>query len=230
MAKRTAKKKSAPKKQAASAAGSPQIKTIVIAVGIFAAAVLLGVVSSLIRSKQLANDNILSTTTVSSITVKDKENNKEYKIPVKPASASAVSKSNPTPVVNKPIKRDYARLFVPASSKEKILKVEIDEAKHLFDSGKAVFIDARGSSSFNFGHIKGALSLPVSLLDPELPKYKDKFKDKVLVTYCSGAGCHLSDKAAYKLFDKGYKNVVIFFGGWSKWMQAGYPKVIKERK
>ncbi|MBP7791441.1 MAG: rhodanese-like domain-containing protein [Candidatus Goldbacteria bacterium] len=127
----------------------------------------------------------------------------------------------PTKVYHIPLKYKY--LFDERKKKEDFPKIHLEEAKVLFESGKAVFIDARSTGEYNDGHIPGALSMPVGDVQNKIPQYKDILQDKVLVPYCHGAGCHLSDKVAYALFDAGYKKIVIYFGGWPEWTQANMP-------
>ncbi len=135
------------------------------------------------------------------------------------------SQPTPTPVPTKVyhIPSKYRYLFKDQKKKEDIPKIHLEEAKVLMESGKAVFIDARGAGEYNDAHIPGALSIPVADAQNKIQQYKDILKDKVLVPYCHGAGCHLSDKVAYALFDAGYKKVVIYFGGWPEWTQANMP-------
>ncbi len=184
----------------------------------------------------------LSTITTNYIIVKDKDRKHEYKIPLKPAMAKSLGfPATPvTPEVtvttqaNKNVttaittttqteKKDFSYLFNPVDSKEKIHRIDIDAAKFLFDSGKAIFIDSRSITEYNQAHIKGAIPIPVNMIMDNIPKYKDKLKGKVLITYCHGIGCHLSDKVAYQLFDSGYRKICIFFGGWPKWNEYKYP-------
>lgn len=127
----------------------------------------------------------------------------------------------PTKVYHIPFK--YSNLFKEHSKKEDIPKIHLEEAKVLFESGRALFIDARSAGEYNDAHIPGAVLITVGEAPTKIPQLKDVLKDKVLVPYCHGAGCHLSDKVAYSLFDAGYKKVVIYFGGWPEWTQANMP-------
>jgi rhodanese-related sulfurtransferase len=122
---------------------------------------------------------------------------------------------------------DYSYLYNEPASKEEIIKIDITEAKNLFDSGKAVFVDARGQAEYDLGHIKGAVSVPAAATPEEIAKLKDILAGKVLVTYCHGAGCHLADKSALMLYDAGYRKTAIFFGGWPKWNELSYPTTLK---
>lgn len=137
--------------------------------------------------------------------------------PVRDAPA-AISQEQPYAVDGR-----YRHLFRDVNSKEAILKIHIDEAKVLFESNMAVFVDTRSIYEYNQSHIKGAVSIPAGTPPDRISEMKSVLDNKVLVTYCSGTGCHLADKAAHVLFDMGYKKIVIFFGGWPEWTQAGMP-------
>lgn len=115
-------------------------------------------------------------------------------------------------------------LLKPADRWEKIIELNTAEAKFLYDSGNAVFVDARGANEYKEGHIKGAVSIPLNNADTLIPGLKDSFAGKIAVTYChGGAQCRLSYKVAQKLYEAGIKNTAIFFGGWPQWTQNSYP-------
>lgn len=129
----------------------------------------------------------------------------------------------PTPTKVYHIPAKYKYLFKAVDKKDDIPKIHIEEAKVLFESGKALFIDARGITEYNQSHIPGAISIMVGEAASKIPQLADVLKDKVLVPYCHGAGCHLSDKVAYALFDAGYRKLAIYFGGWPEWLNAKMP-------
>ena len=110
----------------------------------------------------------------------------------------------------------------PVDSKANIYRIDIEDAKYLYEHG-ALFVDARGPNEYAEAHIKGSINVPVNSTPDYIAKLKDKMEGKILVTYCHGIGCHLSDKAAYLLYDAGYRKLVIFFGGWPKWNEHKYP-------
>jgi rhodanese-related sulfurtransferase len=100
--------------------------------------------------------------------------------------------------------------------------ITLNEAYRLY-STNAIFIDARDYVEYEIGHIRGAVSLPYT----EFEKYKfvlDTISAYTpLVAYCDGEECDLSIMLGDKLFETGYKEVYIFFGGWVDWQLAGYP-------
>jgi rhodanese-related sulfurtransferase len=215
-----------------------------ISIIILLAAVLVGIVATTARKAGLANNSVASTVSTNNITITDPTTKKSFSIEVKPASASmsvqqgaqntgsvkidkTVSKVPSAAVINSSPKQagDFSYLFKEAESKTAIQKISLDEAKWLFNNHKAIFIDARGKNEYDERHIFGAYSIPAGDTAASISRTAGVLKDKgkVIVSYCHGVGCHLSDKTAYALYDAGYKNVLIFFGGWNTWTDAKYP-------
>lgn len=98
------------------------------------------------------------------------------------------------------------------------------QVKELFDNKEAVFVDARESSIFSQGHIHGALSIPLADLEVALPVFMKQVPfEKSLVIYCGGYGCHDSKNLGENLLQKGYRQVLIFEGGYPEWKDAGFP-------
>jgi rhodanese-related sulfurtransferase len=104
----------------------------------------------------------------------------------------------------------------------KPLAIKIDKAYQLYKQG-VKFIDARMPEEYAEGHIKGAINIPFDG-DENYRNILNSFsKDEILVTYCSGTECDLSVLLGDELFEKGFKRVYIFFGGWNDWVERNYP-------
>lgn len=102
------------------------------------------------------------------------------------------------------------------------LAIKIDKAYQLYKQG-VKFIDARMPEEYAEGHIKGAINIPFDG-DESYRNILNSFsKDEILVTYCSGTECDLSVLLGDELFEKGFKRVYIFFGGWNDWVERNYP-------
>ena len=100
--------------------------------------------------------------------------------------------------------------------------IHIEQAYTLFKNG-ITFIDARDVSDYLAGHIKNAVNIPFEDFD-NYKQMLDKLpKDKPVVTYCAGTECDLSILLGNLLFEEGYKQVYVFFGGWIDWTNANYP-------
>ena len=97
------------------------------------------------------------------------------------------------------------------------------EAQALFDSSKALFIDARHDFDYKLGHIKGAINVPLKDFDTAKSALSSVPKNRLIVSYCDGAECNSSIELSVKLMKEGYTNVRIFFGGWREWRDAGLP-------
>lgn len=98
------------------------------------------------------------------------------------------------------------------------------DAVALFDSGCAVFVDARHKIDYDLGHIRGAISLPAKTPAEEfLSRLGDIPKEVAVVTYCDGAECNSSLDLAVRLEKAGFTNVKVFFGGWNEWQVNSLP-------
>jgi rhodanese-related sulfurtransferase len=107
---------------------------------------------------------------------------------------------------------------------EKTFMINLEQSKALFDSGKAIFVDARDPAECDAGHIKGAINLPWEEFGMKYPEVSKALPmDSLLVTYCAGADCEMSVNLGRKLRSIGYKDVRVFEGGWQLWVKAGYP-------
>ena len=86
------------------------------------------------------------------------------------APAPATDEQSPTPTP------------APAASEAEVPRVPVAEARALYDSGAAVFVDVRDLASYGSSHIAGARPIPlfqVASRADELPR------DKRIITYCS---------------------------------------------
>mgnify|MGYP001442404164 FL=1 len=63
-----------------------------------------------------------------------------------------------------------------------IPRITLEEAKKAFDTGTAIFVDTRDSSSYSFSRIKGAIHLPMSEFATGWQKIS---KGKKIIAYCS---------------------------------------------
>lgn len=80
--------------------------------------------------------------------------------------------------------------------------VSLDELDSMVRDENVLLLDVRPSIEYEFGHITGAISVPI----PDLMlKLKDISKDKEIVAYCRGPFCVLADDAVKLLHEKGYK-------------------------
>jgi rhodanese-related sulfurtransferase len=102
--------------------------------------------------------------------------------------------------------------------------ISLDEARALFLTEGAVFIDARPEEVFRAGHIKGALNLPPDEIGETLPDFMTQIPhDSLIIAYCDGEHCSLSEDAAFFLASMGYTHVQVMKNGWTVWQGANMP-------
>ena len=80
--------------------------------------------------------------------------------------------------------------------------VSLDELESMINDENVLLMDVRPSVEYEFGHITGAVSVPVKDL---LCCLKDFSKEKEIIAYCRGPFCVLADEAVKVLSEKGYK-------------------------
>ncbi|MDP2722684.1 MAG: metalloregulator ArsR/SmtB family transcription factor [Bacteroidales bacterium] len=80
--------------------------------------------------------------------------------------------------------------------------VNLDELETMIGNKNVLLLDVRPSAEFEFGHITGAVSVP---MDELLCCLKDFSKEKEIIAYCRGPFCVLADEAVQVLSEKGYK-------------------------
>jgi rhodanese-related sulfurtransferase len=97
-------------------------------------------------------------------------------------------------------------------------------SRALWESGAAVFLDARSEQDYAGGHIAGALSLPVTEFDAAFSRVRPKLDPEMpLVAYCDGEHCDLSQRLLMKLQPLGFTNALVLVNGWTVWQKAGLP-------
>ena len=101
--------------------------------------------------------------------------------------------------------------------------ISLSEAKLLFESDKALFVDARHFFDYRRGHIRSAVNIPLTDFDNRGEMIASLPKDRIIVVYCDAAECNSSIELAAKLYERGFGGVRIFFGGWQDWTSNNLP-------
>jgi rhodanese-related sulfurtransferase/predicted transcriptional regulator len=91
--------------------------------------------------------------------------------------------------------------------------VSIEALESMIRNENVLLLDVRPSVEFEFGHITGALSVPMNELMEQLKNIK---KDKDIIAYCRGPFCVLADEAVKILSEQGY-NVRRLDEGYPEW-------------
>lgn len=109
-----------------------------------------------------------------------------------------------------------------SENRKPLPEVTIQEMQKLLNHGDVFCIDARSGAEYLQGHIQSAISIPADEYDRSLASHLELFaSSKMVVVYCDGSGCDLSNLVAKKLMASGMDRVSIFTAGWSAWKNAG---------
>lgn len=80
--------------------------------------------------------------------------------------------------------------------------VSLSELEQMVNAENVLLLDVRPSHEYEFGHITGAVSVPMNELMANL---KSITKDKEIIAYCRGPFCVLADEAVKLLKERGYQ-------------------------
>ena len=101
-------------------------------------------------------------------------------------------------------------------------QIDFPLVHEIWKKGNAVFVDARSASSFNRGHIPGAVNVPINRVISTLAVLPAD-KSVLLITYCGSIECPNAYQLMNVLLAKGYQNVKFFPRGLRGWQALGYP-------
>lgn len=105
-----------------------------------------------------------------------------------------------------------------SNSSKGVRFIALDEAMKLHAEPGALFIDARHPAAFRAGAIPGSVNLSRVNFERDYAGKDSLLKGaKTLVVYCTSRNCEDSSIVATKLHNLGFKNVLVFEGGWAEW-------------
>ena len=103
--------------------------------------------------------------------------------------------------------------------RDSLRPVSREELMELSRSGAVTILDVRPEDEFALGHLPGALSVPLSLLEARLAELDPT---QEVIAYCRGPYCVLSYEAAATLRARGF-SVRRLEDGFPEWRAAGLP-------
>ena len=129
------------------------------------------------------------------------------------------------PLIKRFGRGEFRESFFQAAEYPGVRLITRAEAENLWQTGEAVFFDARGPSLFEEGHVPRARNLPGVGSVAALPVHLSKIsRDSTLVIYCEGGDCQSSLALAQRLHAEGFRDIRVFTGGWEEWQKAGLPE------
>lgn len=102
---------------------------------------------------------------------------------------------------------------------EKISKSQLKEA--LDNQESLLLVDVLSADSFNHRHIPGAINIPLkeNVTFAQQVQAKARSKDQRIIVYCASTRCDASEKAAEKLENAGFTNIVCYEKGLEGWFE-----------
>jgi rhodanese-related sulfurtransferase len=102
-------------------------------------------------------------------------------------------------------------------------KVNTRELANLLDNDTVAIVDARLPVDYQAGHLKGAISVPVTSNPQQCEKAISHVpKERRIIVYSHSNGCNYGERVAKELLAQGYHNISLFRGGWVEW-EKHYP-------
>jgi rhodanese-related sulfurtransferase/DNA-binding transcriptional ArsR family regulator len=80
--------------------------------------------------------------------------------------------------------------------------VSFDELEQMITEQNVLLLDVRPTREFDSGHITGAISIPLDVLNTSFKGYSNNIE---IVAYCRGPFCMLADAAVKLLKEQGYR-------------------------
>jgi len=103
-------------------------------------------------------------------------------------------------------------------------EITLEQARSLWEEGKALFIDPRPLFSYAEGHIPGAFQCSPGEIEWRMEEIRREVEGKEVVICCEDAICSQGKEIVEFLKKEGIKGVRLFKGGFEEWREAGYPE------
>lgn len=85
---------------------------------------------------------------------------------------------------------------------------------------EVVVFDTRYRGDMEFGHVPGAIGLPIDSTQQEVAlRLEGIDRRRTIVLYCQSAGCGFSDRMAVVLASFGFEDIRLFREGWIGWKE-----------
>ena len=97
--------------------------------------------------------------------------------------------------------------------------ISISDLEAAIKKGEVVILDVNGTSTYEKGHIPGAIDFRAN--KDKITTLLGENKDKLVVAYCGGPTCSAYKAGAKAAEEAGFKNIKHLSAGLSGWLQAG---------
>lgn len=127
-------------------------------------------------------------------------------------------------LIKKFLRGEFRQAFFLKESYPGLVFITLPEVVELWHNQTALIVDSRQASEFRRGHVPGAISVPLEeIKSGNYGSLERLTTAKPLVIYCEGGDCLTSYNLARFLYERGYRDLRVFSGGWAEWLAAGLP-------
>ncbi|MAS93422.1 MAG: sulfurtransferase [Verrucomicrobiales bacterium] len=112
-------------------------------------------------------------------------------------------------------------LFATAAFAGEYPDISISELEEAIQKKEVIVLDVNGTSSYEKGHIPGAIDFRGN--KKEIASLLGEDKDKLVVAYCGGPSCSAYKAGAKAAEEAGFTNIKHLSAGISGWLQASKP-------
>ncbi len=112
-----------------------------------------------------------------------------------------------------------------AADNPDLARVSPEALRALLQDNSVALVDARSTDKFDAAHIPSAINLPADTAAETLQVQSLPIdKERLVVTYCDGGSCAVSEYLGTMLRDEaGCREVHVLEGGFLAWSEADFP-------
>lgn len=123
------------------------------------------------------------------------------------------------------LRKPYATGIISARYfPQPIRELTFDEFQNARKEGSSVYVDARPFDSFTVTTIPGSINIPINAGLLQLHELTANYsRDTPMIAFCLSKTCGWADAVANQLHHLGFRNVSIYRGGVSDWIQHKQP-------
>jgi rhodanese-related sulfurtransferase len=116
------------------------------------------------------------------------------------------------------VEANVARAVELHTDPSRVATLGFDEMQRCVASERAIIIDSRYRTDYEYGSITHALNVPVDVSQEQLLATTRKLpKDRPIVLFCQSRGCEFSDIIAVELAKLGFTKLSIYRNGYAEW-------------
>jgi rhodanese-related sulfurtransferase len=113
--------------------------------------------------------------------------------------------------------------LISSNTQKQVQFISADSAFALHLEGEAFFVDARPEEEYEIDHIAGAFSMSLFTYYKSPDILERLNKNTPYILYCFEPECRDAAALAAEFVDKEFNNVFVLNGGFSEWLEKGYP-------